>query len=439
MARFFVSYSRSDKAEVSKVVALLSASGHEVWWDSDIPVIDDWWRAILTHIEWCEVFIFVASEKSLQSDYCLAELKYANDRQRPILPFILEDPSTLHFPASLPHRNQWLIYDGDPARMLSAINAAYKNIEWHLHKNLDVPRPPEPSKGGKSLAQLFQSARRLANNQQFEEAKHLFQDIKKIDYEQWGTDCDEWLAKLVNYEQIVELVQDASTLEHAQQAWQKYVRSYGDDFDPYPVKLLVSKRHSPRNQRIAIALVGVAVIVVIALVALPILNNPNEVETTLTPTGIVTISAPEIAAANILPNEPSTPTLSPSDTSEATVTLTPTPSATPSQTMQLLVNRSATEFIFCPTWGDSSLFVGAEVFVGEGVNIRQFVPDGQVLGQGQGILYRVKIVGGPECANDLQWWQVMTESGITGWAAEGSTSDTQYKYILLCTQYTCNN
>lgn len=335
MARFFVSYSRSDKVEVSKVVALLSASGHEVWWDNDIPVIADWWATILTHIEWCEVFIFFVSEKSLQSDYCLAELKYANERQRPILPFILEDPSTLHFPDFLPHRNQWLIYDGDPARMLSAINTAQKNIPWHLHKDLDVPRPPEPSRSGKSLAQLYQAARRMANDQQFEEARHLFQDIKKIDYEEWGVDCDQWLARLINYERIVELVKDTATLGHAQQAWQKYVHIYGDEFDPYPIKPLVSKTRSPRNRRIAMALVGIAIVVVISLLVLPSLNNPNERTTSLTTIDTLAVSATEVAAANIVSDETPTTTISPSDTSEPTATSTGTSTSTPSITPNL--------------------------------------------------------------------------------------------------------
>ena len=69
MARIFVSYSRSVKDEVRKVIDLLVASGHEVWWDADIPVMADWWASILDKLEWCEVFIFVASEKSVQSAY----------------------------------------------------------------------------------------------------------------------------------------------------------------------------------------------------------------------------------------------------------------------------------------------------------------------------------------------------------------------------------
>lgn len=354
MAKFFVSYSRSDKDEVSKVVALLSAAGHEVWWDNDIPVLDDWWRAILTHIEWCEVFIFVASEKSLQSDYCLAELKYANERQRPILPFILqEDPSTLNFPATLPHRNQWLIYDGDSARMLSGINAAYKNIAWHLHKDLDAPRPSEPKKGGKSLAQLYQAARRFANDQQFEEAKRLFQDIKRIDFEEWGADCDQWLARLINYEQIVDLVKDLSTLNHARQAWQKYVRTYGDEFDPYPIKSVVVKARPSKNRRIAIVLISIGVVVLVSIFALQLLNNANEVRATLTPTETLAVSATEIVAATAFPSVLPTSTIAPSDTSEPTAipspTLTPSLTLTPSSTPNFTITNQYLEGLFTQT------------------------------------------------------------------------------------------
>lgn len=89
--KFFVSYSRSVKQDVGQVLHLLESAGHQVWWDGDIPIIQDWWATILKNIEWCEIFIFMISEKSVQSAYCLAELHYAIDRNRPILPFILDD------------------------------------------------------------------------------------------------------------------------------------------------------------------------------------------------------------------------------------------------------------------------------------------------------------------------------------------------------------
>jgi hypothetical protein len=80
--KFFISYSRSVKEEVRKVVDLLKAADQDVWWDADIPKMSDWWATILDNIEWCEVFIFVVSEKSVQSMYCLEELRTNSEGTR---------------------------------------------------------------------------------------------------------------------------------------------------------------------------------------------------------------------------------------------------------------------------------------------------------------------------------------------------------------------
>lgn len=236
MARFFVSYSRSVKNEVQKVVDLLRASGHDVWWDGDIPIMADWWATILKNIEWCEVFIFVTSEKSVVSPYCIAELDYANERGRPILPFILDDATTYELPSELPHRSQWLVYDGNPANMLGQINTAYNLIDWNSHNNIPARRPPEPNKGGVSLAKQYQEARQFAIDMEFDKAKQLLRDIKHLDYGEWGSYCDEWLERLNTYEPIMDLVDHDSTKVKARRDWQSYTSTFGKDFDPYDIE-----------------------------------------------------------------------------------------------------------------------------------------------------------------------------------------------------------
>ncbi len=37
--------------------------------------------------------------------------------------------------------------------------------------------------------------------------------------------------------------------------------------------------------------------------------------------------------------------------------------------------------------------------------------------------YEFDVVGGPECHNGLNWWQLRTNDGLTGWAAEGKEGD----------------
>ncbi len=41
----------------------------------------------------------------------------------------------------------------------------------------------------------------------------------------------------------------------------------------------------------------------------------------------------------------------------------------------------------------------------------------------------VKVIGGPECADDWSWWQVETESGYIGWMSEGGD---ETDYYFLC-------
>jgi polyisoprenoid-binding protein YceI len=247
MAKFFVSYSRNVKDDVRTVIEQLKADGrHEVWWDGDIPVVADWWATILANIEWCDILIFVVSEKSVRSPYCLEELKYAVERNRPILPFIL-DETVKNLPEELPSRNQWLVYDGIPQNMLSDINNACQNINWNNHKDIFAQRPPEPLSGGKSLAKQYQEARQLANNKDFEAAKKKFRDIKSLDYGEWGDECDQWIARINKYYPIMELV-DPLTLLRAQSDWDEYVQLYGDDYDPYNIKSAIESLSKPQGK-----------------------------------------------------------------------------------------------------------------------------------------------------------------------------------------------
>lgn len=283
MAKFFVSYSRSVKTEVGSVVKLLRASGHEVWWDGDIPIMADWWATILDKIEWCEVFIFVASEKSIISPYCIAELAYGVDRNRPILPFMMDDPTQYTLPPELPHRNQWLLYDGDPAHMLENINTATKNITWEKHQDISAPRPPEPQTGGESLGRQFQEALRLAYDQQFTESKRLLRNIRDLDYGEWGRDCDDWLARLNSYAPITELSDDAHTQERARSAWTVHRQQYGADYDPANIAQKLRGEESTSRRFVLPLAIGFALLIAGAVLLAVALQKPDLYEGAFAP------------------------------------------------------------------------------------------------------------------------------------------------------------
>lgn len=326
MAQFFVSYSRSVKDEIGKVIDLLRASGHEVWWDGDIPIMADWWATILDNIEWCEVFIFVTSEKSVESPYCIAELQYANERGRPILPFMLENPAMLALPPELPHRNQWLIYDGDPANMLRQINTAYQLINWQQHTDINARRPPEPNKGGVSLARQYQDARQLAFEMEFERAKNLLRNIKRLDYGEWGHDCDEWLGRINAYAPLIELVQHDSTHDKAERDWRNYVRRYSSDFDPYQIEQKLKARKSPSKLPM-VSIIAIVIVVGILIVGLLMASSGGTGDNTTTdePATTQDINADDARATGAAQAYETLTALAPTNTP----TITPTPTDTP--------------------------------------------------------------------------------------------------------------
>ncbi|MCB9452931.1 MAG: SUMF1/EgtB/PvdO family nonheme iron enzyme [Anaerolineaceae bacterium] len=242
---FFVSYSRSVKNDVEQVVKLLRAAGHEVWWDSDIPVIDDWWATILTHIEWCEVYIYMISEKSAASPYCIAELRYAIARNRPVLPFIMDDHTHYTLPPEL-GRRQWFIHDGDPVRMLAQINHDCARLDMSQYEDIEAPRLPEPNTGEETLVKQFQQAATLAENGHFEEALKRFRNVASLDARTWKKECTEWIALIRAYDVIAELADHKSTLHMAHARWSAHLKKYDSAFDPLNVAAKLSSSKPPR-------------------------------------------------------------------------------------------------------------------------------------------------------------------------------------------------
>jgi hypothetical protein len=232
--KFFISYSRSVKPDVYEVIRLLRAAGHEVWWDGDIPTIEDWWATILKNIEWCEIFIFMISEKAVASEYCMAELRYGIARNRPVIPFILDDHTRYTIPSEF-GRRQWFVHNGDVARMLAQIIQDSQKLDLSKHSDTYAPRPPEPNTGAGTLTKQFQQAVSLAENGHFDEAIKRFRNVASLHPDEWGEECQQWLQRLQVYVDIADLADHKSTLKRAQAKWVTYLKQYDADFDPMKV------------------------------------------------------------------------------------------------------------------------------------------------------------------------------------------------------------
>lgn len=212
--RIFVSYSRANKTEVKNIVDLLKLE-YEVFWDADITSMSIWWAKILEEIEKCDIFIFVISEESVRSEYCLAEFDYARARNRPILPVVI-DASVQHLIPDNLRAIQSFTYDKDqPADLILKLRNPIEQIDWNQYRDIQVQRPPVPTSSEKSIIERFQKAVKLAKSREFDKAKDIFAEVKGLDFQRWGRKCIKWMKRINAYDEIRQLAVDESTRREA--------------------------------------------------------------------------------------------------------------------------------------------------------------------------------------------------------------------------------
>lgn len=97
MTRIFLSYSRVDKRFVEALAdKLRRIYGHEnIWFDEGLHGGDIWWEEILEQIADRDIFIYVLSNDSVQSDYCQAEFEEARRLQKQIITIQARDRTKL--------------------------------------------------------------------------------------------------------------------------------------------------------------------------------------------------------------------------------------------------------------------------------------------------------------------------------------------------------
>jgi|GEM_PF-1730429 len=91
--RLFISYSRIDSEICEKIVKLLEA--HEVWFDQKLQAGDLWWQMILERIDWCDGFVYLLSNDSIISEYCIKEFKVAQALDKRIIPVMIRKGTDL--------------------------------------------------------------------------------------------------------------------------------------------------------------------------------------------------------------------------------------------------------------------------------------------------------------------------------------------------------
>ncbi len=248
--KFFVSYSRSVQEQVRAIIAVLRDAGDEVWWDQDLSAGQDWWATILDNIEQCQICLFFVSEKSVQSPYCMEELRYALARNRLVLPYVMDAVTYAIPPEIMKGRIQYETYEGTPDHLRERIRITCGAVKWDQYKDRYTARPPEPNTGTSDLVDRLDKAVSLANEGYFDEAILDFKDVANNDFDEYGAFCHEWIEKINRYRDIAKLVDRPAMRQLAKPKWETFVQQYGTEFDPLKVedKFSASKRAIPVPQ-----------------------------------------------------------------------------------------------------------------------------------------------------------------------------------------------
>jgi hypothetical protein len=102
--RIFISYSRRNDAWAYNFHAELRQS-YDAWIDAHILGASNWWSSIVDEIEECDVFIALLSKPYFASQFCMTELQYAVDLNKPIVPLKIDDFTDREYPKILDQKS----------------------------------------------------------------------------------------------------------------------------------------------------------------------------------------------------------------------------------------------------------------------------------------------------------------------------------------------
>ena len=87
MARYFISYSRSDQLLRCALLETLKTAGVDVWVDQlDIPIGQNWDRSVEAAVRDCEGFVIILSPRSAASEHVADEVAARFEDHKHIIP-----------------------------------------------------------------------------------------------------------------------------------------------------------------------------------------------------------------------------------------------------------------------------------------------------------------------------------------------------------------
>jgi hypothetical protein len=131
MSQFFISYSRKDARLVENIVDALTENDLKPWIDwKSIPKGEDFWNEIQKGVEEADVFLFLISPDSLQSDWCNREINLAVKNGKRILPIAIRNTNIQNTIPEISKRN-WIFCreeKDDFGKAIKEISAAFEQI-----------------------------------------------------------------------------------------------------------------------------------------------------------------------------------------------------------------------------------------------------------------------------------------------------------------------
>ena len=140
MADVFISYSRKDRAFVTRLHQALKAHQREGWVDlEDIPPSAEWREKINAGIEGARAFVFVLSPESIVSPECIKEIEYAAASHKRLIPVVCRGGANLQAPEALGKLNWIFLREEDDFEkgVDALLRAVDTDLEWvDAHTNL---------------------------------------------------------------------------------------------------------------------------------------------------------------------------------------------------------------------------------------------------------------------------------------------------------------
>jgi hypothetical protein len=118
----FISYPHQDKATADAACAALEAAKIRCWIaPRDVPPGSEWAEAIVTAIDDCRAMVLIFSSSTNRSRQIHREVQRAFDREKPVVPFRIENVTP----------EKGLAYYMGPVHWLDALTPP---LEQHLHQ-----------------------------------------------------------------------------------------------------------------------------------------------------------------------------------------------------------------------------------------------------------------------------------------------------------------